>query len=539
VEYVVPQRATEHETRSKEVTGTKQPEALRIASSLELCWGDSRIDAAAAELRRLHAENETLRTGYAAARLEIESLMAQSAGAMHGEHAELRRLSDCCPELNLSNYGPDDVDELNGWAIEVSQCIDRALAAQPAGAQQPGAAYAAAAAILEVIAQEPPINGSHIAKARVLIVAGRLRASHGQAPASNIEGLTAAQEPLGAEFEKVLHENLFDLYEDSAPHWQAPAGARMGHTDGGRNMFYEGRFDGESKREQQARLRWANDMRAAFERHTGNGWFDKDWRTETGLWSSAWHACLAAQPTTTAQAAPAYKDSTPELHIGDSAFESWYSTYSPVHKSDKQRARDAYAAGMGDPLVTAAPAAVAGPSISQVTEQMRAAGDHAWMTSDGVDSARVFWAMLAAATTTQPAPQADSVTAPAGGVAEPMEPTQEMIAAVLRLVDLEQADPEDHRYDDGSKLATQICRAVLAAATTQPAQAEDSVLEDAALLDFLIEQRAYVVSDPDACPGYWLHFVHKETGKCWVQGDEHPTPRAAIDAARKQGANHD
>lgn len=55
-----------------------------------------------------------------------------------------------------------------------------------------------------------------------------------------------------------------------------------------------------------------------------------------------------------AQSAPAYKDSTPELHIGDSAFESWYSTYSPAHKSDKQRARDAYAAGMGDPLVTAA-----------------------------------------------------------------------------------------------------------------------------------------------------------------------------------------
>ena len=51
------------------------------------------------------------------------------AGAMLGEQAELRRLSDCCPELNLSNYGPDDVDELNGWAIEVSQCIDRALAA--------------------------------------------------------------------------------------------------------------------------------------------------------------------------------------------------------------------------------------------------------------------------------------------------------------------------------------------------------------------------------------------------------------------------
>jgi len=67
---------------------------------------------------------------------------AQHAVVMLGEQAELRRLSDCCPELNLSNYGPDDVDELNGWAIEVSQCIDRALAAQHAGAQEPGAAYA-------------------------------------------------------------------------------------------------------------------------------------------------------------------------------------------------------------------------------------------------------------------------------------------------------------------------------------------------------------------------------------------------------------
>ncbi len=51
------------------------------------------------------------------------------------------------------------------------------------------------------------------------------RASHGQAPASKIEGLTAAQESLGVEFENVLHDNLFDLYEESAPHGQAPAQA--------------------------------------------------------------------------------------------------------------------------------------------------------------------------------------------------------------------------------------------------------------------------------------------------------------------------
>lgn len=77
-----------------------------------------------------------------------------------------------------------------------------------------------------------------------------------------------------------------------APQQEAPAG----HTDGGRNMFYEGRFDGESEREQKARLCWADDMRAAFERHTGNGWFDKDWHRETALWAAAWRACQQPAP---------------------------------------------------------------------------------------------------------------------------------------------------------------------------------------------------------------------------------------------------
>ena len=62
----------------------------------------------------------------------------------------------------------------------------------------------------------------------------------------------------------------------------------------------------------------------------------------------------------------------------------------------------------------------------------------------------------------------------------------------------------------------------------------DSVQEEAARLDFLIEQRAYVVSDPDDRPGHWLHWARPD-GSTWVQGDEHPTPRAAIDAGRKQG----
>lgn len=78
-------------------------------------------------------------------------------------------------------------------------------------------------------------------------------------------------------------------------------------------------------------------------------------------------------------------------------------------------------------------------------------------------------------------------------------------------------------------LVRQVLRDLPAPATA------DSVQEDAARLDFLIDQRAYVVSDPDACPGHWLHWSMPD-GSTWVQGDEHPTPRAAIDAARKQGA---
>ena len=82
-----------------------------------------------------------------------------------------------------------------------------------------------------------------------------------------------------------------------------------------------------------------------------------------------------------------------------------------------------------------------------------------------------------------------------------------------------------------------IARASHGQAPAVPARA-DSVQEDAARLDFLIDQRAYVVSDTDACPGYWLHWARPD-GSTWVQGDEHPTPRAAIDAAMNKGASHD
>ena len=72
-----------------------------------------------------------------------------------------------------------------------------------------------------------------------------------------------------------------------------------------------------------------------------------------------------------------------------------------------------------------------------------------------------------------------------------------------------------------------------AAAPKPPTAQADNVQEEAARLDFLIEQRAYVVSDPDTCTGYWLHWARPD-GDTWVQIDKYPTPRAAIDSARKQ-----
>ena len=104
--------------------------------------------------------------------------------------------------------------------------------------------------------------------------------------------------------------------------------------------------------------------------------------------------------------------------------------------------------------------------------------------------------------------------------------------AASRITELESQLAQRFDAADMATAAAQGFRDVVASLT---AQAAGSVQEDAARLDFLVEQRAYVVSDPDACPGHWLHWAMPD-GRTWVQGDEHPTPRAAIDAARKQGA---
>ena len=79
------------------------PEALRLAEMLTADeWPGSvtlvsYAQECVAELLRQHAENETLRAGYAAARLEVESLKAQLHAAKKINAAQFRLLAASIP----------------------------------------------------------------------------------------------------------------------------------------------------------------------------------------------------------------------------------------------------------------------------------------------------------------------------------------------------------------------------------------------------------------------------------------------------------
>ncbi len=79
----------------------------------------------------------------------------------------------------------------------------------------------------------------------------------------------------------------------------------------------------------------------------------KDTAIVSKWWDSAHDALELHRQRLAAPIAPA-QPARKHLHVGDSLFESWYSDYEPAGCGDKQRARDAYAAGMDDPLVAPA-----------------------------------------------------------------------------------------------------------------------------------------------------------------------------------------
>lgn len=58
---------------------------------------------------------------------------------------ELKTLASVCPELNMANYGEDDVRHLNDWAIEMSLLVERyTLSKQPATGEPVGEVFYAA-----------------------------------------------------------------------------------------------------------------------------------------------------------------------------------------------------------------------------------------------------------------------------------------------------------------------------------------------------------------------------------------------------------
>ena len=100
------------------MTDKKQPEALRLANALEYC--DASVARQAInELRRLHAELEALRAGYAAARLDIETLKAQLAAQQPGvAYAALPEpITYQIAVLKACEHG----DALVGWRVEPSR----------------------------------------------------------------------------------------------------------------------------------------------------------------------------------------------------------------------------------------------------------------------------------------------------------------------------------------------------------------------------------------------------------------------------------
>lgn len=276
--------------------------------------GKHLADVLCERIEKLQAENATLQAGYDAARLEIESLRARVGGVPAGEFPALPALFREALAWGMT-YGPEipahQWDEMRESMVK--QYADRAMrAAQPAGAQQPD---------------------------------GIVHTSAAQ------DVLEAWFEEIGIDLDADDAKRLFDKMT-AASHGQAQAGAavRQGQwtwvpVEPTTAMLVAGNHG--QPGDFSARKAWQDMLDALQRSHDYTRPVDPP-------------APTAQQAP--AQAAPAYKDSTPKLRVGDSAFESWYSTYSPAHKSDKQRARDAYAAGMGDPLVMAAPATPPVPS---------------------------------------------------------------------------------------------------------------------------------------------------------------------------------
>lgn len=227
--------------------------------------------------------------------------------------------------------------------------------------------------------------------------------------------------------------------------------------------------------------------------------------------------------------AVAYKDSTPGLHVGDSSFESWYSGYKLDPTSIKQIARDAYAAGMGDPLVTYAPTAQAAPAAGAVAGAA-SMPPSAFLNAAGIKAddmpgtvvrkldAAFHEAVTFADAAPTPAAQADS------------QPAQ--------VRDYPPLPPQDHyhqgRFSDPVKGWGETSMRAYVDADRAARAPADSVLEDAARATLFTTpyQRGQMAGDGKPCNND--HDPDCRWPDCICRHRE-----ARFDAARKQGGKHD
>lgn len=112
------------------------PEYAAAVRELAEQSGMSEAQVLRAAVRLYQAEQKGLVT--VEHKEQIGPLAAPQPEAQPCSLQELIRLASICPELNIGNYGLDDVEKLNDWAVEVAQEIDR-LAAPSAQAPQPEA----------------------------------------------------------------------------------------------------------------------------------------------------------------------------------------------------------------------------------------------------------------------------------------------------------------------------------------------------------------------------------------------------------------
>ena len=146
----------------------------------------------------------------------------------------------------------------------------------------------------------------------------------------------------------------------------------------------------------------------------------------------------------------------PARHVGESKFESWFSEYRPGSSGDKQRMRDAYAAGMSDP--GAAPLLPNGLTESETAATASVAGLAPLQSCEWTNCPTRVGDVCCNDRAAPGASPPAALAVPAGMALVPVEPTPEMLYP-----DLQTAGPGTQLGDMCAGFGREIWARMLAA----------------------------------------------------------------------------